>query len=736
MIEKIKNYFKNKISSKGKRVKVPTILQMEATECGAASLAMILAHYGQWIPLEKLRQECGVNRDGSKASSIVKAARRRNCDVRGYRCMPGEFLEEEQDYPLIIHWEFNHFVVLEGVVDGKVYINDPAIGKRIIEWEHFETSFTGVAISIKPNENFKKEGKPYNIFATVAKKLAEDKWAVIFVVLVGLGMVFPGLATPVFNQVFLDDILTGKHSDWMFNLCIAMTIAFFLSGIMNTIRFAILTRWQKKLMISDSSKFFWHVMKLPIPFFQQRSAAEVASRADYNESISTVLSDSAARSLLDFIIVVFYLLLLFQYSVPLTLVGLFFSGMSLVVFSILRRKVTDLTMRIQQDYGKEYGTAMNGLLMIESIKANGNEADFFAKWAGYRAKVLAGMQEVQLCQMGLTILPVLLTGINSAIIITLGGFSIMAGTMTAGIFMAFQNLMTSFQEPFNRFLALGSTLQQTEMQMRRIDDVERYPIDSLNYPGEKQTKFDGDRLSGKIELKNLNFGYSPLEPPLLENFNLTVEPGRWVAIVGFSGSGKSTLSKIVTGLYQEWSGEVLFDGVNRRSIPRYVIINSLSSVDQDIFQISGTIRDNISLFDTSLRKDDIIQAAKDACIHDDILKLDGGYDFMVSEGGLNFSGGQRQRLEIARALACNPSILVLDEATSALDPITEQKVLQNIRRRGCSCFIVAHRLSTIRDCDEIVVLDRGKVVERGTHRNMMQHDGPYRRLIEDRDKEG
>ena len=376
-------------------------------------------------------------------------------------------------------------------------------------------------------------------------------------------------------------------------------------------------------------------------------------------------------------------------------------------------------------------------MMIETIKANGNEGDFFAKWAGYHSKVLLSTQEVQIKSLTVNTLPSLLSGINSALIITIGGFSIMEGVMTAGIFMAFQNLMSSFQEPFNKPVQLGTTLQSTEMQMQRLDDVYRYDVDALNYPDEeRKTRFKGKRLSGLIEMRNVNFGYSPLEPPLLQDFNLRVEPGRWVAIVGFSGSGKSTLSKIVTGFYEEWSGDVLFDNVKRREIPRAAIVNSLSSVDQDIFQISGTVRENITLFDDSIKKSDVIQAARDACIHDDILKLDGGYEATVSEGGLNFSGGQRQRLEIARALATNPSILVLDEATSALDPVTEQIVLENIRRRGCSCFIVAHRLSTIRDCDEIIVLDRGKVVERGTHREMMRHDGPYHRLIEERDKEG
>ena len=730
ILDTIKNFFGITTT----RVKVPTILQMEATECGAASLSMILSHYKLWLPQEKLRQECGVNRDGSKASCVIRAARNRGCDANGYR-WTADRLKELMEFPLIIHWEFNHFVVLEGIKGDTVYLNDPAMGRRTVKWDEFRTSYTGVALRIVPNKNFKPEGARYNIFKAVAQKLAQDKWAVLFIVLLNFGMIIPGLASPVFSQIFLDDILAKKHTDWMFNFCVAMTISWVVCGTMTWLQAVILTRWQKKLTLADSSSFFWHLLRLPMQFFNQRFAGEVASRVNYNESIAGVLSGPAALAILNFFVAIFYLLLLLQYDVTLTLIGIFFSSINIIVFFALRRHLTDMNMKIQQDAGKEYGTMMNGLMMIETIKANGNESDFFAKWAGYRAKVLKAGQDVAIWQMTATIIPTLLGGINGALIMTLGGFSIMEGALTAGMFTAFQSLMGSFQAPVNDLLGLGSTLQTTEMQMQRLNDVRRYEIDDLNCREEKISDEPVARLNGELELKDIDFGYSPLEKPLINKFSLHIAPGHWVAVVGASGSGKSTVSKIVTGIYEEWSGEVRFDGVIRRELPRAVIVNSISAVDQDVFQITGTVAQNLTLFDDSVRRSDIIQAAKDACIHEDILQLEKGYDSEVSEGGLNFSGGQRQRLEIARALANNPSLLILDEATSALDPMTEQTVLENIRRRGCSCLIVAHRLSTIRDCDEIIVLERGVVVERGTHKEMIQHDGPYRRLIEERSQE-
>lgn len=735
MFERIKKFF----TGDGKRVKVPTVLQMEATECGAASLAMIFAHYGLWLPLETLRSECGVNRDGSKASCVLRAARNRGCDANGFK-LNADRLKEVGVFPLIIHWEFNHFVVLEGIKDGKAYLNDPALGRRTVKWDDFRTSYTGVALQIEPNGNFKKEGAPYNIFKAVAEKLSNDKWAVLFILLLNFALIIPGLASPVFSQIFLDDILTKKHPDWMFNFMLAMTFSFIVCGAMTFLQAVILTRWQRKLTLADSSSFFWHLLRLPMQFFHQRYAAEVASRVNYNESIAGVLSGPAATAVLNLFVAIFYLLLLLQYNVTLTIIGVVFSAVDIIIFFALRRHLTDLQMQIQQDAGKGYGVAINGLSMIETIKANGNESDFFAKWAGYRAKVLAKSQEVALWQMTATIIPTLLGGINGALIMTLGGFSIMDGAMTAGMFMAFQNLMGSFQAPVNALLSLGSTLQSTEMQMQRLNDVRRYHIDSLNCPDDSDSQSLSNnstvqRLSGELELKDITFGYSPLDKPLLSNFNLHIKPGHWVAVVGASGSGKSTVAKIVTGLYEQWSGDVLFDGIPRRQIPRASIVNSVSAVDQDIFQLNGSVSDNLSLFDDSISRSDIIQAAKDASIHNDILDLDSGYDSLVAEGGLNFSGGQRQRLEIARALAINPSLLILDEATSALDPVTEQKILENIRRRGCSCLIVAHRLSTIREADEIIMLEKGNVVERGRHRELIARGGAYCRLIMEREGE-
>ena len=735
LTEKVKGIFVGDI----RRVKVPTVLQMEATECGAAALAMILAHYGLWIPLEKLRAECGVNRDGSKASCVIRAARNRNCEADGYRWTVDNLLKllSQNVFPLIIHWEFNHFVVLEGIKNGRAYLNDPAMGRRTVPLDEFRTSYTGVALYIKPGKDFKKEGHRYNVFKDMAKKLLEDRWAALFILLLEFCAIIPGLAAPVMSQIFLDDILTRKHIDWMTNFCLAMTVSFVISGIITWLRAVVLTQWQRKLTLADSSSYFWHLLKLPMQFFHQRYAAEVAGRVGFNESIAGVLSGPAATAVLDLFVAVFYLLLLLQYNVTLTIIGLLFTSVEIVLFFAMRRHLTDLNMRIQQDAGKAYGVAMNGLRMIETIKANGDESDFFSKWAGYQTKVLTGSQETALWAMSVKMLPTLLSGINGALIMTIGGFSIMEGAMTAGMFMAFQHLMGSFAAPVNALVGLGSTLQTTEMQMQRLNDVRRYEVDSLNFPSEAEEAkktFPGERLSGELALEDVSFGYSPLEKPLLEHFDLHASPGSWVAVVGASGSGKSTLAKIVTGLYEEWGGTLSFDGVPRRQVPRQVIQSSLAAVDQDIFLITGTVAENIALFDTTVRRSDIIAAAKDACIHEDIMKLDGGYEAQVAEGGLNFSGGQRQRLEIARALAVNPSILVLDEATSALDPITEKQVLENIRHRGCTCLIVAHRLSTIRDCDEIIVLSRGKIVERGTHREMIGHDGPYLQLITEQEQ--
>ena len=727
--ERIRQFFAGK-----ERVKVPTVLQMEATECGAASLAMILAYYGRWLPLEFLRQECGVTRDGSNADNLLKAARRQGCVAKAFAGR-SEVLRKKE-FPLILFWEFNHFLVLEGFQGDTVFLNDPAMGRRTVPWDEFITSYTGVYMKITPDENFKPEGEPYSIVKTVAAKLREDKWALIFLMVLGLCMIIPGLAVPVMSQIFIDDVFSLKHADWIVKLLIAMFGTMVMLGIMTAMRAAVLTYWQKKLTIADSSGFFWHVLRMPVTFFQQRYAADIASRIQFNESTAEVLSNQAATALLDLLVALFYLLLLFQYSVPLTLIGISISVVDIFVFLYMRRRQTDLIMRIQQDASKAYGVLMSGLMMVENIKANGSEGDLFAKWAGYAAKASVATQEMKLWTMKVKLLPLLLGGLNSALIMTVGGFSIMEGIMTAGIYTAFNNLIAKFHEPVQKLLSLGNVLQNTEMQMRRLDDVRRYKTDSLNYPDENQTvSFTGNRLSGELTLKDVSFGYSPLDPPLIEHFDLHLEPGRWAAVVGSSGSGKSTLAKLVAGLYEEWSGEILFDGVKRREIPRPVIVNSLATVDQDVFQISGTVRQNISMFDKSVPSTDIVQAAQDACIHDDIIQLQGGYDAEVSEGGLNFSGGQRQRLEIARALAFNPSLLILDEATSAIDPMTEQKCLENIRRRGCTCLIVAHRLSTIREADEIIVLERGKVAERGTHRELISHDGPYRRLIEERDQQ-
>jgi NHLM bacteriocin system ABC transporter peptidase/ATP-binding protein len=704
---------------------------MEAVECGAAALGIILSYYGRIVSLEELRSECGVNRDGSKASNMVKAAKRYGMEASGKRYDARSVLDDSrrQRAPFIIHWNFNHFIVLEGYKGNKVYLNDPGLGHRIVDMEEFAGSFTGIALIMKPSADFKRGGRKYSVTRDIARKLAVEKPALVFIMMTGLLMIIPGLATPVFDQIFVDEILSGRHANWLLNLMIAMGVSFVMSGLLTLLREWCLIKWQTKLSLKDSSEFLWHVLRLPETFFQQRFSGEISMRVSLNEAVANTLTGEAATVLLDILVAVFYLILLIQYNPLLTAIGVGFTILNIIVMAMTRRLIVEMSMRVQQEAGKAIGAAVSGLQVIETLKANGNEDDFFSKWAGYSAKGYEGAQQMGLAAQMLSTVPALLGGINTALIMIVGGFGIMDGLMTTGVFIAFRSLMSNFQEPVTKLLGLMQSLQTTETQMRKLNDVRRYDIDRINYPSSPPPPTERHKLTGLVEFRDVSFGYSPLDPPLIENFSFTLRPGRWVALVGGSGSGKSTVARIASGLYHEWSGQALFDGMERKDIPKEVLVSSIACVDQEIYLFSGTVKENLSLFDPSTPDGDILQAARDAVINDDITNLEGGYGFAISEGGANFSGGQRQRLEIARALAMNPSILIFDEATSALDPITEEILLTGIRRRGCSCLMVAHRLSAFRDCDEIIMLENGKVAQRGTHNEMISVDGPYRRLL-------
>jgi len=714
----------------GNRVKTPTVIQMEAVECGAAALGIILGYHGKHIPLEELRVACGVSRDGSKASNIVKAAREYGLVAKGYRKEPEEL--KQMKMPVIIHWNFNHFVVLEGFRNKKFYLNDPATGRRTVTEEEFDRSFTGIVLVFEPGEHFKKEKRKANFLSLLYARIAPMKAALLYVVLVSLLLVVPGLVIPMFVQLFVDDILLAGLHHWLLPLLVGMASAALLHGAFTWLQQYYLLRLETALSISMAGKYFWHVLRLPMEFFTQRHSGDITQRIGSNDRVAMLLSGQLSTNFLNCLSVVFYTVIMVRYSVLLTLVAVFFAILNFLYLRRVSRIRVDENMKLLQEQGKIAGTTMAGLRMIETLKAGGREGDFFNKWAGLYAKLTNTQQKLGLQTQAVNAVPPFLTFLSQIAILGIGGWLVMSGEMTIGMVVAFQSLMQSFMAPVNGLIQLGSQLDEVKGDLNRLNDVLRYRLDPETQR-EREAEFQAghpvSKLTGKVELRDVTFGYSRLEPPLIENFNLVLEPGSRVALVGGSGSGKSTVAKLVTGLYQPWSGEILFDGKPRRDWDRYVLTNSVAVVDQDIHMFEGTIRDNLTLWDPTVPETDIVRAAKDACIHDDIVKKPGGYDHIIEEGARNFSGGQKQRLEIARALVNNPSILVLDEATSALDPKTELAIDRNLRRRGCTCLIIAHRLSTIRDCDEIIVMDRGKIVQRGTHEQLAGVDGPYARLI-------
>jgi ATP-binding cassette subfamily C protein len=710
------------------RQRTPTVLQIEAVECGAAALGMILGYHGYTAPLSDLRQTCGVSRDGSKAANVLSAARQYGLQAKGVKINLAT--ARQLPCPYIVFWNFNHFLVVEGFYRQEVFINDPATGPRTVTLSEFSESFTGVVLTFEPGAEFQKGGSKTSVVSGLWSRLRASVWSLGFCVLVGFLLVLPGLAMPAFSRVFIDEILIGEQYNWVRPLIVTMLFTAILSGLLTRLQLQLLRRLRIKLAMSMSSKFLWHLLYLPMGFYDQRIAGEISSRLQLNDRLASLLSGQLTTNAISCVMIVFYAAVMLYYDPILTLIGVAFIAINLLVLQWMGRSRADANARLTQEQGKVSGVTIAGLQSMETLKASGLESDFFMRWAGYYAKSLNARQELDGLNQRLSAFPAFLTGLSSMLVLVVGGLRVMDGVLSIGELIAFQALLQQFMQPVSQLIRLGGDFQELEGTLNRLDDVLQNPVVERSpvHPAEAK-QLAQPKLQGYLELKNLTFGYSRTAPPLIENFSLSLNPGQRVALVGGSGSGKSTIAKLVSGLYQPWSGEICFDGILREEIPHSVITNSLALIEQDVRLFGGTVRDNLTLWDTTIPDSNLVQACRDAAIHDIILSLPGGYSADLLEGAANLSGGQRQRLEIARALVNNPTILLMDEATSALDTETERIIDYNLRLRGCTCLIVAHRLSTIRDCDEIIVLQRGKVVQRGSHDDLCRISGPYLELI-------
>lgn len=717
------------------RVKTPTVLQVEVVECGAASLAMVLASYGRWLTLEDLRLACGVSRDGAKASNIMRAARLHGLEAKGFKTTFEKL--KEVTTPAIAFVNMNHFLVIEGFTKGKVHLNDPAAGRRLLSEEEFDRIYSGVVLTFKRTDAFEEGGQRPGVLGRLLGWLDGSRDAVGYVIAAGISVAVFGIIIPGFTRTFIDQYLIDEQKDWLPWILTAFVGAAIFQALFSWLQSTITDRLRLRVTTRASARFVWRMLRLPVGFYAQRFPGEIGGRVD----LATQLGDHAGKNtptmVIESLSILLFLIIMTGFSPLLALITALFASANIVMFLTMRKRIEEQQQKATLDTTKLVGKTMIGLQMVETLKASASEGTFFESWSGSHALVVGHEQRVGRISAIFASIPDFLSQLGTVTVLVTGGWLVMEGKITVGTLLAFQLLQAGINAPLANLMATGLQLQNLRGVVDQVEDVITHPIaDEFQQAAEDTARAQAStlgnvhRLSGHVQLRDLTFGYNPLDKPLIEDFSLELRPGTRVALVGASGSGKSTVGKLVTGLYQPWSGEILLDGRAIADVPRPLLRNSLAVVDQDIVLFEGTVRQNIALWDETLPDDIIIAAARDAMIHDAIVMRPGGYDAAVEEGGRNFSGGQRQRIEMARALVTKPTLLVLDEATSALDPVVEKQIIDNLRRRGCACLIIAHRLSTIRDCDEIIVMHRGKVLERGTHDELMALQANYAKLIE------
>lgn len=711
---------------KARRVRTPSVLQMEAVECGAASLGMILAYYGKRVPLEELRVACGVTRDGSTAGNVVRAARAYGLTATGYRRDVSDL--ETMPLPFVIFWQFNHFLVVEGFSKRGVHLNDPATGRRVVDDEEFDRSYTGVAIAFEPAEGFVSESRTTAAFGSILKYLAVSRPAIAYAFGCGLALIVPGLLIPAFVRVFVDNVLLAGDRSFVPIVVIGILVTLALQVAVLELQERVMLRVQTKLAVTSASRFMSRLLDLPMSFFAQRSPGELSYRVGLNDRVAELLSQRVLSTVVGLVATLFFLGMMIYFDVGLALVVLAMTALNIGALMAVARSRSDDSASLLHEEGRLGAQVADGLASIETLKAGGAEEAFFRRWSGQQARVLNIRQRFAIPTQILNAVPQLTAALTTVAILAIGGWRVIDGTLSIGTLLAFQLLAGEFAAPFSTIVELGADLQSIGVTVRRLDDVTNYKSPATADPATIVALPPID-VASRIDVRGVTFTHSPVSKPSVSEVSFIAEPGRWIALVGATGSGKSSIVRLLVGLDVPTSGEIALDDVEYDRIEPATFARRVAFVDQNITLFPGSVRDNITLWDSTIDDAAVERAARDAVIHDEILARPGAYDGLVAEDGTNMSGGQRQRLEIARALSRDPTVLVLDEATSALDATTEFVLAENLRRRGCTCVLVAHRLSTIRDCDEILVVDEGVVVERGRHEELVALRGRYFALV-------